>query len=98
MFTLILNTCVLGITVFFVSGGSGHIEKYSLFGLCIGLGLMSFLLSLFIGLLSIVVVFGVTVVALKWMCDMTTKQSLIATAIFTGWQFAYAIAKELLFA
>jgi len=96
LFNIFLNALVLGIIIYFVTKGQTKPEISILLGLPIGLGIIGGVLSIFLGIFSLIISFGLTIAALKWAFSMSTKESLITTGIWIVWQAIYTFAAELL--
>jgi hypothetical protein len=93
LLNIFLDALVLGIIVLIVTKGENRPDISILLGLPIGLSVLSGFLFLFLGYFSIIISFGISVVALRWAFDLTTKQSLIITSIWSVWQIIFAIIR-----
>ncbi len=91
LLNIVLHAIVLGIIILIVTKGQNRPDISILLGLPIGLGVLSGFLFFFLGMYSIIISFGISVFALRWAFDLTTKQSLIITGIWSAWQIVYAI-------
>ena len=87
---IFLHALILGIIVLVVTKGQNKPDISILLGLPIGLSILSSFLFLFLGYFSIILSFAVSVYALRWAFDLTTKQSLIITSIWSVWQIVYS--------
>ncbi len=91
LLNIILNALILGIIILIVTKGQNKPDISILFGLPIGLGILSGILFLFLGIFSLVISLGIAVFALRWAFDLTTNQSLIVTGIWGAWQIVYSL-------
>jgi hypothetical protein len=91
LLNIFLHAIVLGIIILIVTKGQNRPDISILLGLPIGLGVLSGFLFFFLGIYSLIISFGISVFALRWAFDLTTKQSLIITGIWSVWQIVYAI-------
>jgi hypothetical protein len=94
LLNIFLNALVLGIIVLIVTKGQTRPDISILIGLPIGLSVLSSLLFLFLGYFSIIISFGISVFALRWAFDLTTRQSLTVTGIWSVWQIVYPIIRD----
>jgi hypothetical protein len=94
LLNIFLHALVLGIIVLIVTKGQNRPDISILLGLPIGLSVLSGFLFLFLGYFSIIISFGISVFALRWAFDLTTRQSLTVTSIWSVWQIVYTIIKD----
>ncbi len=85
----ILNAIILGIVIFIVNKGQNVPDISILLGLPIGLGVLGSILMLFFGIYSLIIIFGIALISLKWAFSLTTGQSAIVTGIWCVWQVVY---------
>jgi uncharacterized membrane protein len=74
-----------------VTKGQNKPDISILFGLPIGLGILSSILYIFLGIFSLIISLGISVFALRWAFDLTTKQSLIVIGFWGAWQIVYSL-------
>ncbi len=91
LLNIFLHAFVLGIILLIVTKGQNRLEGSILLGLPIGLGILSGILFLLLGIFSLVISLGITVFSLRWAFDLSINQSLIVTGIWGAWQIVYAI-------
>jgi hypothetical protein len=91
LLNIFLHALVLGIIVLIVTKGENRPDISILLGLPIGLSVLSGFLFLFIGYISVIISFGISVFALRWAFDLTTRQSLLVASIWSIWQILYAL-------
>ena len=96
LLNIFLNALVLGFIVLIITKGQNRPDISILLGLPIGLSFLSGILFLFLGYFSIIISFGISVFALRWAFDLTTRQSLTATSIWSVWLLVYAIVRSIL--
>lgn len=96
LLNIFLHALVLGIIVLIVTKGQNRPDISILLGLPIGLSFLSGLLFLFLGYYSIIISFGISAFALRWAFDLTTRQSLTVTSIWSIWQIVFTIIKDIL--
>ena len=89
-FGMILNAVVLGVIILLVTKGENRPDISILLGLPLGLGLLSSFLFLYLGWIAIVVSLGISIFALRWAFDLSTKQSLVTTGAWGVWQIVYS--------
>jgi presenilin-like A22 family membrane protease len=93
LLNIILNALVLGIIILIATKGQNKPDISILFGLPIGLGILSGILFLFLDLFSIVISLGIAIFALRWAFELTTKQALIVTGAWGVWQILFSMIK-----
>ncbi len=91
LLNIILNALVLGIIILIVTKGQNKPDISILFGLPIGLGVLSGILFVFFGLYSLIISLAIAIFALRWAFDLTTQQALIVTGAWGAWQIIFSL-------
>ena len=91
LLNIILHALVLGIIILIVTKRQNKPDISILFGLPIGLGILSGILTLFLGLFSLPISLGITIFALRWAFDLTTKHAIIVTGVWGVWQILFSM-------
>lgn len=99
---VLINTIVLTIIIAVILRGEDRPDTSGLLTLPLGLNILALVSALligkvpFIGELHWILVFVVSVSLLRWIFDITLKQSLLVGGIWMGWMLLYPYLAELL--